>query len=122
MKNLFPLAAFAALLAGCADVPQSANPAPMGPAIFQADTAQTPGHIARCVYQAFQGRADVRFDDVPGGGKDILASVNGATAEIISFTATAVGTHVEVHQAEGMRRDPMGFVKQARVCGAMSGS
>jgi hypothetical protein len=122
MKNLVPVIALGLLLAGCADVSQNVNPAPMGSAIFQADTAQAPDHIAQCVYQPYRGRGDVRFDDIKDGSKDILASANGATIEIISFTPTASGTHVEVHQAESAGRDPLGFIKQARVCGAMSGS
>ena len=123
MKNLVPLIALGLSLAACAEVAPHDDRAPAGIAIFQADTAQTPGHIAQCVDRAYQGRSDVKFIDLPGGGEETVANLaNGATVEIIQFSPTPAGTHVEVHQMTTERRDPLGFVKQARVCGAMSGS
>ncbi len=61
--------------------------------------------------------------DQPDGGKQMIGSMaNGAIIEVIQFSPTPTGTHVEVHQMTTERRDPLNFVKQARVCGAMSGS
>ena len=117
MKNIMPLIALGLLVTGCADVAPPVAPSVDGPAIFQADTAQTPGHIAQCVYQPYKGRSDVRLMDLPGGGEEIVAA-----AEVIQFIPTASGTHVEIHPSAQTGHDPLGFVKQARVCGAMSGS
>ena len=123
MKNLVLLVALGLSLAGCAEVGPHADQTNAGIAIFQADTAQTPDHIAQCVEEAYRGHNDIKFTDLPGGGKEIVASMaNGATVEIIQFSPTPEGTHVAVHQMTTERRDPFNFVKQARVCGAMSGS
>lgn len=123
MKNIVLLATLGLSLTACAEVAPHDDQANAGIAIFQADTAQTPGHIAQCVVEAYPGRNDIKFVDLPGGGDKIVASLaNGATAEVIQFLPTSQGTHVEVHQMTTERRDPYGFVKQARVCGAMSGS
>ena len=122
MKNLVPLVALGLCLAGCAEVVPH-DDANAGLAIFQANTAQTPDHIFQCVDDAYRGQGDVNASDLPGGGKKITASLaNGAISEVIRFLPTPEGTHVEVHQMTTERRDPFNFVKQARVCGAMSGS
>jgi len=129
MKKLLPLITFGALLAGCAnvtrDVAPPINEALSPAAIFQADTAQTPAQVAQCVYQLYQGRDGIGIEYQSGGGRAVVASSGGAvslTVETIQFTPTASGTHVEIHQLASAGRDPLGFIKSARVCGAMSGS
>ncbi len=123
MKSHVLLFALALSLAGCAEISPHADQANTGIAIFQADTAQTPDHIAQCVEDAYRGRGDIKFIELPTGGKEMDANLaNGAVVEVIQFRPTTEGTHVEVHQMTTERRDPDNFVKQARVCGAMSGS
>ncbi len=122
MKNIVLPVALGLCLAGCAEVAPR-DDANAGLVIFQADTAQTPDHIFQCVDDAYRGRSDVNASDLPGGGKKIVATLaNGAIVEVVRFVPTPAGTHVEVHQVTTERRDPFGLVKQARVCGAMSGS
>jgi hypothetical protein len=123
MKNIVLLLTLGLSVTACAEVAPHDDQANAGIAIFQADTAQTPGHIAQCVAHAYSSQNDIKVIDLPGGGEKIVASLaNGATAEVVQFLPTSQGTHVEIHQMTTDRRDPYGFVKQARVCGAMSGS
>ena len=122
MKNIVLPVALGLCLAGCAEVAPR-DDANAGTVIFQADTAQAPDHIFQCVNDAYRGQSGVNAFDLPGGGKKIVATLaNGAVVEVVRFVPTATGAHVDVHQITTERRDPFGFVKQARVCGAMSGS
>ncbi len=119
----------AGLLTGCAaaapDIAPPVNEPLSASSIFQADTAQTADHIAQCVYQAYQGRDGVALAYQTGGGRAVIASLAfglKSPIEVIQFTPTASGAHIEIHQVASLARDPMGFIKAARVCGAMSGS
>ncbi len=123
MKNIALPFALGLLLAGCAEVEPHASQANSGIVIFQANTAQTPDHIAQCVEDAYQGHDGIKLIDLPSGGKEMDASLpNGGLVEVIQFLPTPDGTHVEIHQMTTERRDPFAIVKQARICGAMSGS
>ena len=122
MKNILLAVALGLCLAGCAEVAPR-DDANAGLVIFQADTAQAPDHIFQCVADAYRGQGEVNASDLPGGGKTLVATLaNGAIVEVVRFVPTSTGTHVEVHQMTTERRDRFSFVKQARVCGATSGS
>jgi len=114
------LALSGAVLAGCAEAPQAS--APSLSVSFQADTAQTPDHIAECVYQAYKGRPAITIGDDPAGGMAITVTGSSGVQALLSFARTASGTHVSLRQDPALARDAFGLIKRSRVCGAMSGS
>ena len=121
MKTRIALFALSAiLLAGCAEAPQAA--APSLNVIFQADTAQTPDHIAECVYQPYKGKPAITIGDDQAGGMAITVTGASGVQAVLSFERAAAGTHVVLRQDPALARDAFGLIKQARVCGAMSGS
>lgn len=110
----------AIVLAGCAEAPQAA--APSLSVVFHADTAQTPDHIAECVYQPYKGKPAITIGDDNAGGMTITVTGAAGVQAVLSFARTAAGTHVELRQDPALARDAFGLIKQSRVCGAMSGS
>ena len=120
MKTRLLLLSLCAALAGCAEAPHAA--APSLAIVFQADTAQAPDHIAECVYRAFKGKPSITIGDDHAGGMAI--TVAGATGPqaVLELERVPAGTHVELRQEPTLARDAFGLVKQARICGAMSGS
>jgi len=121
MKTRIALFALsAALLAGCAEAPQAA--APSLAVVFQADTAQSPDHIAECVYQVYKGKPAITIGDDHAGGMAITVTGASSVQAVLEFARTASGTHVSLSQDTTLPRDAFGLIKQARVCGAMSGS
>ena len=119
MKNLILLATMGLAVTGCAGVAPQGGEAGL---IFQADTAQSPAHIAQCVAAAYRGRADIKVSDLLIGGQIVASLPDGTSAEVIQFLATPHGTRVSVSQAKADQRDPFGFAKQARACGVVFGS
>lgn len=121
MKTRLILSTLAVIgLAGCAEAPQAA--APTLATVFTADTAQTPDHIAECVYKAFKGRPAITIGDDHAGGMAITVTGAFGVQAVLEFARAASGTHVELRQDPALARDAFGLIKQARVCGAMSGS
>ncbi len=121
MKNLICLSALGLALTGCAGVAPQGDQTQTG-LIFQADTTQSPAHIAQCVAAAYRGRSDIKISDLLVGGQIVASLPDGSTAEVIMFVATPRGTRVAVSQIKAEQRDPYGFVKQARACGIVFGS
>jgi hypothetical protein len=121
MKTRLALLALSAIaLAGCAEAPQAA--APSLAIVFQADTAQTPDHIAECVYQAFKGKPSITIGDDQAGGMAITVTGPAGVQAVLSFARAASGTHVSLRQDPALARDAFGLIKRSRVCGAMTGS
>ncbi len=121
MKTRIVLSALSAIvLVGCAEAPQAAAPAL--DVVFQADTAQTPDHIAECVYQTYKGKPSITIGDDHAGGMAITVTGPSGVQAVLAFARTASGTHVVLRQDTTLARDAFGLIKQSRVCGAMSGS
>ncbi len=121
MKTRLILLALSAIgLAGCAEAPQPS--APTLAIVFQADTAQTPDHIAECVYQAFKGKPAITIGDDHARGMAITVTGSDGIEAVLEFERVPAGTHVELRQEPTLARDAFGLIKQARVCGAMAGS
>ncbi len=110
----------AIVLAGCAEAPQAS--APSLSTVFQADTAQTPDHIAECVYKVYKGKPSITIGDDQAGGMAITVTGPSGIQAVLQFARTASGTHVSLRQDPSLARDAFGLIKQSRVCGAMSGS
>jgi hypothetical protein len=110
----------ALILAGCAEAPQASAPALS--TIFQADTAQTPDHIAECVYKPYKGKPSITIGDDLASGTSITVTGPSGVQAVLQFARTASGTHVSLRQDPSLARDAFGLIKQSRVCGAMSGS
>ena len=73
MKSRILLLTLSAIgLTGCAESPQAAAPSLI--IGFQADTAQTPDHIAECVYQAYKGKPAITIGDDHSGGMAITVT------------------------------------------------
>ena len=120
MKTRIVLLALGALLSGCADAPQAA--APSLSVVFQADTAQTPDHIAECVYQVYKGKPAITIGDDHAGGMAITVTGPSGVQAVLEFARTGSGTHVSLSQDPALPRDAFGLIKQSRLCGAMAGS